>query len=182
MTLLRRMSMSCRRQGRSLIILRSLTFFAPPDAVLRPPPGSPPPPHKNVTPFDAISFAEGDEDFMLALISQYRDLAEVAPMLEELDITADDDKRKKIFKIILRAILSYHILPGTAYGIPDLTKNVTYPTNLRIPGTFGGEPLRLRVTHSIFPLAVHVNFVTKILRDFKATNGTGHGLFSSYIN
>ncbi len=179
MTLLRRTSMSCQRKGRSLIILGSLTFFAPPDAVLRPPPGSPPPRPKNVTPFDAVRFSEGDENSMLALIAQYRDLAEVAPMLEELDITTDeeDDKRKKIFKIVLRAILSYHILPGAAYGIPDLTKNVTYPTNLRIPGAFGGESLRLRVTQSVFPPAVHVNFVTKVIREFKATNGIGHGSF-----
>ncbi|KJA24634.1 hypothetical protein HYPSUDRAFT_76424 [Hypholoma sublateritium FD-334 SS-4] len=151
----------------------TVTFFAPPDAVLRPPPGSSRPPPKNLTSFDGVSFTEGDDDSLLALISQYRDLAEVAPLLEELDIAGgeDDDKRKKIFKIILRAILSYHILPGTAYGIPELTSNVTYPTQLRIPGAFGGEPLRLRVTQNVVPPAVYVNFFTKVIRDFKATNG-----------
>lgn len=148
---------------------------------MRPPPGSPPP--KNLSSFDGVSFAEGDDDSTLALISQYRDLAEVVPLLEELDISGDDDdKRKKIFKIILRAILSYHILPGTAYGVPELTSNVTYPTNLRIPGTFGGEPLRLRVTQSVVPPVVHVNFFTKIVRNFKATNGDDSDFSLSRFN
>jgi hypothetical protein len=145
----------------------SLTFFAPPDQVLRRPRGSPPP--RNLT---SIGDLLGDS----IITSGYPDLTEVLPLIDELDTVLDGapdkDKRKKIAKVILRAILSYHIIPGTAYNVVSLASNITYPTHLQIAGAFDGEPLRLRITHNVIPPATHINFYTRIAHpDVKATNG-----------
>ncbi|KAF8197430.1 FAS1 domain-containing protein [Pholiota molesta] len=147
-----------------------LTFFAPPDQVLRRPRGSPPP--RNLT---SIGDLLGDS----IITSGYPDLTEVLPLIDELDTvldgTPDQDKRKKIAKVILRAILSYHIIPGTAYNVVSLASNITYPTHLQIAGAFDGEPLRLRITHNVIPPATHINFYTRIAHpDVKATNGIIH--------
>lgn len=123
------------------------------------------------------------DDNLVTLVSQYRDLVDLVPVLEDLDnsdlsqaATDDDDrddkeKRKKIFKIILRAILSYHILPD-GYDIAELTKNATYPTKLQIHDVLDGEPLRLRVSRNVLPPSVHINFYARVLHpDVKASNG-----------
>ncbi|KAF8964070.1 FAS1 domain-containing protein [Flammula alnicola] len=155
-----------------------LTFFAPPDRVLRRPPGSPP--HRNLSSIDSfVGNSNVDESVFL---TEFRDLTEALGLLDELDLTnsaslgsLDDEKRKKILKIILRAILSYHILPTAAYDIVDFGNNITYPTKLSISGALDGQPLRLRVTQTVIPPATTINFFTRIIHhDVKATNGIIH--------
>jgi uncharacterized surface protein with fasciclin (FAS1) repeats len=157
-----------------------LTFFAPPDKVLRGPehhhrPPSAPSPEWSS--FDKMVTQSSLDE--AAYITEFRDLTTALDLLDQLELAssenADDDKWKKILKIILRAILNYHIIPTAGYDISGLSHNLTYPTNLAIPGVFDGKPLRLRVTQTYIPPVTSINFFTKIRHpNVKSTNGIIH--------
>ncbi|KIM49039.1 hypothetical protein M413DRAFT_59534 [Hebeloma cylindrosporum] len=100
-------------------------------------------------------------------------------MLDEIRLSHSDipdhERRKKILKTILRSILNYHIIPATAYDVAGLGRNTTYPTGLKISGTYGGQPLRLRVSQNAIPPSTHINIVSSIVRpNIEATNGIIH--------
>lgn len=93
------------------------------------------------------------------------------------DDDEDKDKCKRVLKLILKAILQYHIIPDQPYDVAQLARNTTYPTNLVVPGALDGKPLRLRVSRNILPPSTSINFYTKIRRpDVKATNGNDFGM------
>lgn len=123
---------------------------------------------------------------LVSSLSHLRDLAEILPLIDESTsnisrAAKDEADQQTVLKTILCAILSYHIIPGTAYDLAGLGTNVTYPTQLRVPGAFAGEPLRLRVTQRVRPPTANINFVVKILHpDIKAANGTVYDFFRTY--
>jgi len=97
-------------------------------------------------------------------------------MLDEIKLSPPDspdhERRKKILRTVLRSILSYHIVPAIAYDVAGLRRNTTYPTGLKISGTYGGQPLRLRVSQSAIPPSTHINLFSSIVRaNVEATNG-----------
>lgn len=176
----------------------SLTFFAPPDKALRrpdhphkPPPGAPREPRK--PPHDSLQAARiGSYSTLKSsiihdikttsnvdefkYISEFRNLEDAIALLdefEELSVDNEDDKKcKEILKIILRAVLHYHIIPEN-YDINELNRNTTYPTKLVIPGASDGQPLRLRVSQSVIPPFTAINFFVRVSHpNIKADNGT----------
>jgi len=153
----------------SHLFLASLSFFAPPDSAL--------PHHKDDLMLHGLS---PDFDTYETCLPGPTDLAEALRLLDILDFSKsqpatdeyDDEKRKKILKFILRAILEYHIIPTAAYDIINLGHNSTYPTSLIIPGVLDSQPQRLRVEQTIIPPRTSINFYTKIIRpNVKASNG-----------
>lgn len=109
-------------------------------------------------------------------MTEFRNLADAIELLDEFEesSTASDEgkKWKEILKVILRAVLHYHIIPSESYDIADLNRNTTYPTKLVIPGASDDQPLRLRVSQSIIPPFTAINFFVKVLHpNIKADNG-----------
>jgi len=152
----------------------SATFFAPSDKSLCRPGHGHRVPHKNRSEVSSINHnANFDET---KCITEFPDLPRALEMLDEIKLSAPDspdhERRKKILRTVLRSILSYHIVPATAYDVAGLRRNTTYPTGLKIPGTYGGQPLRLRVSQSAIPPSTHINFFSSIVRaNVAATNG-----------
>lgn len=107
------------------------------------------------------------------------DLADAIALVEELQITKDgndeDKKKKKFLKKLVRAILSYHILPHK-FDAQHLARNNTFPTHLVLPETFGGRPLRIRVVHSLISPVPTINFYSKVI---EPNNDASNGLFRS---
>ncbi|KAF5330776.1 hypothetical protein D9619_005655 [Psilocybe cf. subviscida] len=168
-----------------------VTFFAPPDKVLRRPRekicshgiclpdlSTPSMPFSNL---DTVS-----EFDVPALISEYGNFGEAIRAMEELESMdrvrePDDDKRKKIIKAVIRAILRYHILPGV-FNLERFGENLTYGTNLTVRGALDDQALRLRISRSVIPPATKINFFTRITRpDIKALNGLVHVVDSPLI-
>lgn len=146
----------------------SLTFFAVSDRDLKPPHKGPKKPHHK-------SLLALDTDAQIDLLSTYT-LSEVVPLIEDLEQSFDDDsdkeKHKEFLKKILRAILAYHILP-TSFDIASLAANATQATNLTFPGAIGGEPQRIKVSHSLLPPKTTINLFSKVVRpNINTTNGT----------
>lgn len=115
--------------------------------------------------FDPVNYITGFKDVIIAF-----------DLLDNLDSLSLEEgkhsKWKKLLKLILRAILNYHIIPTSGYDTNDLGRNLTYPTNLAIDGVFGNEALRLRVTQTYIPPATKINFFKRISEpNVKATNG-----------
>lgn len=107
-------------------------------------------------------------------------------MLDEIKLSSadslDHERRKKILRAILRSILNYHIVPATAYDIAGLGRNTTYLTRLKISGTYGGQPLRLRVSQNAIPPSTHINFFSSIVRpNVEATNGDSASSMKAHI-
>ncbi|CAL1703927.1 unnamed protein product [Somion occarium] len=154
----------------------SLTFFAPPNRALRPPKH-----HHHHHHHDK----ELDWGYMIERAAEpSTDLLEDIPLLEaiadthQLDKDHDEDKKKEIFKKIVTAILSYHILP-TSFLADDLAKNSTFATHLTLPdSSLDGKPQRIRVSaipRLIFPPGLAVNLRSRIIvADVKAANGVIH--------
>ncbi|KAG5637863.1 hypothetical protein H0H81_002902 [Sphagnurus paluster] len=111
-----------------------LTFFAVPDSALRNP-------HKRTLDADISTITS---------LEQVYDLSDVIHLVDEFDAYSssdqdDDDKKKckKFLQKLVRAILSYHILPSR-FGVTNLGDNTTYATNLVLPDALGARPLRIR--------------------------------------
>jgi hypothetical protein len=106
-------------------------------------------------------------------------------MLDEIKLSSDSpdhERRKEILRNILRSILSYHMVPATAYDVSGLGRNTTYPTRLKISGTYGGQPLRLRVSQNAIPPSTHINFFSSIVRpSVEATNGDSTSCMQGHI-
>jgi hypothetical protein len=75
-------------------------------------------------------------------------LSTVLENIENLDLQADDkdkDKKKRLLKHIVKAILSYHILPGKFDG-HALAGNSTFATSLLASdGSFSEQARRIKV-------------------------------------
>lgn len=145
----------------------SLTFFAPPDDVLRR--------HRHSQDLDWSTLDESSDDMTDPFhLMDIADLGQVLDLLDSVDKPHhpwDPEKRKKIIKFILHAILSYHIIPADL-DTEKLGLNNTFPTHLEFPHIFDNQPLRLRVQKLIFPPITSVNFFSKILyANIPATNG-----------
>ncbi|KAF8810710.1 FAS1 domain-containing protein [Phlegmacium glaucopus] len=149
----------------------NLSFFAPPDSAL--------PHHKDDLAPNGLPPVF--ETYETSYLPGPTDLAEALRMLDNLEKSKsatngpDDEKRKKILKVILGAILEYHIIPTAAYDIITLGHNSTYPTNLVVPGVLDSQPQRLRVEQTIIPPRTSINLYAKIIKpNVKASNGIIH--------
>ncbi|KAI0075460.1 FAS1 domain-containing protein [Panus rudis PR-1116 ss-1] len=142
----------------------SVTFFAVPNWALRPPKR----PKDDDELERVLARAQGSDD----LLDNFAVLEGVAQALAT-DQGKDDEHKKEILKKIVRAVLSYHILPSTL-SVEDLAKNSTYETALKKnDGSFDGEVLRVRSVS--FFKAVFINFFSRIVEpDIKALNGLIH--------
>lgn len=161
------------------LTLRSVTFFAVPDWALRPPkrPEHDHPPPPGPPPGPPGHEEDDDEESIISNILANPDEIERFTMLESLMLEqseGDDDHKKKVIKKIIRAVLSYHILP-TALPAAELGKNLTHPTSLKLKdGSLDGQALRIRVavTPKPFRPVITVNMFAKVvLPDIKAKNG-----------
>lgn len=107
---------------------------------------------------------------------QAYDLSDAINRLDELESSSiyddkDKEKKRKILKIILHAILSYHILP-TQLDAVALVDNSTYATKLVLPKSLGGQSLRIKVARGLIPPVSTINVFSIIVRpDRAATNG-----------
>ncbi|KAJ3478455.1 hypothetical protein NLI96_g9737 [Meripilus lineatus] len=160
----------------------SVTFFAVPDWALRPPkrPEHDHPPPPGPPPGPPGHEEDDDEESIISNILANPDEIERFTMLESLMLEqseGDDDHKKKVIKKIIRAVLSYHILP-TALPAAELGKNLTHPTSLKLKdGSLDGQALRIRVavTPKPFRPVITVNMFAKVvLPDIKAKNGFIH--------
>ena len=92
------------------------------------------------------------------------------------DPDKDKERRKKIIKYIVNAVLQYHVLPYEA-NIDDLRYNTTYPTHLKVPVAFGGHSQRVRVFNKYKKKKVQtfLNGRSKVVvSNVKAKNGLIH--------
>lgn len=115
---------------------------------------------------DALS--DGD---LLSLL-EFADFGQVLDLLEDDEghLPDDPEKRKKILKFILHAILSYHIIPKD-YDIFGLGLNNTFPTKLVFPHAFDGQPLRLKIQQTLIPHVTTINLYARVIQSTSATNG-----------
>jgi hypothetical protein len=106
----------------------------------------------------------------------------LADMLDEVDSLdawdEDDDKkerRRKIIKLIVGAVLSYHVIPQPFDAI-SLGQNSTHATNLTLPeGSLDGEPLRVRVGRAPFSPALSINLFSRVVGpEILTSNGIIH--------
>ncbi|KZP29961.1 FAS1 domain-containing protein [Athelia psychrophila] len=158
----------------------SVTLFALPDSALQFPK------HKkggHRHRHGLLSALSAEDPAALLDASQSLDLADVAAELDAIESASDDDddekkeRRRKIIKLIVRAILEYHILPQ-ATDLGALLANTTHATNLTIPdGALDEEALRIRVGATLVPPAVRVNFYSTVVQpNVVAKNGVIHVL------
>lgn len=155
----------------------SITFFVPPNHALKPPNRSKEAEYHHADGGHKPIFSRTEPEVLIMPFSSYTDdLGEAISALEFLEAPMsygkkDHEKRKRILKIIIRALLAYHILPGSN-DIISLGKHSTFPTNLTIPGVQGEHPLRLRVEQNLLPPRTTLNLFTKIVRpNVQAING-----------
>lgn len=153
-----------------------MTFFAPPDRALRSPGRKLRADHNAALSdlgwqsVDDLLRQYSGEELFPALVAAVDELSMDGPN----DMIVDD-KRHKIIKKIITAVLSYHIMP-TKLAFSDLAKNITFPTSLKLGGgTLGSHPLRLRVEQPpriLFP-SLKLNFYAIVVHgDIFANNGT----------
>lgn len=160
--------------------LRSITFFAPPDRALRPP-------KRHTKPKDTEFDEFGVESFFSDDVIKTSDELEMFSTLEgfvdrqllDNPSDADDDKerKKKIIKKILTAVLKYHIL-SEELPAKELAKNSTFATALTLgDGSLHSEPLRLRVEQPprLLKPTLSLNFYASVIfADVKTKNGKLH--------
>lgn len=142
--------------------LYEITFFAPTNEALHPP-------HRGGRHLQ-------DDEHTLATLSDVLETSE--PWL--LDDKGDDDddekkRRRKIFKMIVRAVLEYHILPFSFSG-GELVHNKTYETALKIHSAIDGLPQRLRVEGTLLPPGILINWYARIVASSEAKNGHLHAI------
>ena len=153
-----------------MLIPLSVTFFAPDDKALRH--------HEKQCCASEILFNS-------SAVPAYN-LGDVLSGLEELDQASsaslgenddedngeDEKERKRRFlKMLLRAILKYHILPRRL-DVVSLGDKMTHPTHLTIEEALGGNSQRIRTQQKILPPILIVNLYSHVVRpDMKASNG-----------
>lgn len=152
-----------------------ITFFAPNNKALHLP-------HHRKPRHGLISLALSDPAAIPSDIYSSFDLSEIFSEIEEFEASLVDDendpdkeRRKKFIRILVRAILAYHILPQ-GLDAPQLARNTTYATNLTVPdGALDKEPLRIRVASSkLFPV-IKINVLATVIKpDIGAKNGIIH--------
>ncbi|KAF9532376.1 FAS1 domain-containing protein [Crepidotus variabilis] len=152
-----------------------LTFFAPPDEALRRPKR-----HEDRHARWASVIAYEDDAAGMSANRFSEDLPGALDLLEDLDHPSwpsDPKKRKAILKVIIRALLKYHIIPEDGYDSAQLGRNTTYATGLKVSALFDAQPFRLRVEQkAILPLTT-INFYARIIHpNIKATNGFIHAI------
>jgi uncharacterized surface protein with fasciclin (FAS1) repeats len=148
-----------------------LTFFAPPDAVLRRKHRRHRPPHlQSSALWDAMTADP-------LSILEHVDLGSSIDLMDNVDLSddgTDPEKRKKIIKFILHVVLSYHLL-DSEYDIEKLAANNTLPSHLKFHHLFEQQPIRLRVSKTLIPPITSINFFSKIFfANISATNGFVH--------
>ena len=154
-----------------LNILFRLTFFAPPDAVLRRKHGHHHPHRLQCSDLDELDVTGMTSDPLSFL--EHTTLGSAIDLMDNIDLPkcpGDPEKRKKIIKFILRIVLSYHVLDAE-YDIEKLGTANTLPTHLRSDHLFDHQPIRLRVQQTLVPPFTWVNFFSKIFLNISATNG-----------
>ncbi|EMD38694.1 hypothetical protein CERSUDRAFT_94231 [Gelatoporia subvermispora B] len=160
----------------------NVTFFVPPNWALKPPghrrPGAPR--------HAAVFHYENWEDDVAPISDKFGntelDLFEAAETLftyvQASEDNDDKEKRKQILKAIIKAILSYHIIPSGNLPAAELLKNSTYATGLTLhDGSLDGKAFRVLVSSvpRIFPLTFSVNVYAKVVKhDIPASNGVLH--------
>jgi hypothetical protein len=148
----------------------SVTFFATPDDGLRRP-------RRRKRHLGTLRSLD-DLSVLLETYSHY-DLPEIMAEAEDLDgffdPSKDKERRKALIKMLVKAILFYHVVPkGT--DIDSLTHNTTYATNLIVPDyALDHEALRVRVSTKIIPPSVQINFFSTVVKaNIGAKNGVIH--------
>jgi hypothetical protein len=92
------------------------------------------------------------------------------------DDDPDNDRRRKIVRIFVNALLQYHVLPFE-HDLISLLPNTTYPTHLHVPKALGGHAQRIRVGHKFKRKSFHtfVNHISKVVAgDVRVKNGIIH--------
>lgn len=145
-----------------------LTFFAPPDEVLRRKHG-----HSDLQWSALDELWDGMTANPLSLL-EYADLGSALDLMDNVDHPnhpGNPEKRKKIIKFILHVILSYHVIDAE-YDIEKLGAHNTLPSHLKFPHLFDHQPVRLRFERLLIPPITWVNLFTKIFfGNISATNG-----------
>jgi uncharacterized surface protein with fasciclin (FAS1) repeats len=144
-----------------------ITFFAVPDTALRPHDDDDDNDghkhkhkhkhHKKDNAFDITLANSFSADGLL--LGRSVGLREAVELIEHLEAnprpTSDDDddpsheKRKEIYRQIVKAILNYHVLPFGSFDAASLAKNTTWPTNFVVPHILAGHKQRIMVTEHI---------------------------------
>jgi hypothetical protein len=146
-----------------------LTFFAPPDEVLR----------RKRDHHPHLQWSALDElwDGMMAdplSLLEYTDLGNALDLMDNVDhpdAPCDPEKRKKIIKFILHVILSYHAIDAE-FDIEKLGAYNTLPSHLKFPHLFDHQPIRLRVERTLIPPLTWINLFSKVIfGNISATNG-----------
>ncbi|KAK2467100.1 hypothetical protein APHAL10511_001358 [Amanita phalloides] len=101
-----------------------------------------------------------------------------SPPFENDDDSDDDgdwkERKRRFFKMLLRAILEYHVLPRRL-DVVSLGDKMTHPTHFVVDQALGGNPQRIRTEQKSLPPILVVNFYSHIVRpDIKASNGLIH--------
>ena len=146
-----------------------MTFFAPPDEVLRRKRGH----HAHLQWSALDGLWDGMAANPLSLL-EYADLGSTLDLMDNVDhpeAPGDPEKRKKIIKFILHVILSYHVIDAE-YDIEKLGAHNTLPSHLKFPHLFDHQPIRLRFERILIPPMTWINLFSKIFfGNISATNG-----------
>jgi hypothetical protein len=105
------------------------------------------------------------------------DMLHEANSLDALDEDEDKERRRKIIKYIVSAVLSYHVIPQP-FDVLALAKNSTHGTNLTLPdGSLDGKPLRVRVGRAPFSPALTINLFSRVEGpEIVTSNGIIHAI------
>jgi hypothetical protein len=144
-----------------------LTFFAPPDEVLRRKH------RRHDIQWSALWDAMTGNPLSILEHADFGSVLELMENVDHPDAPGDPEKRKKIIKFILHIILSYHIIDDE-YDIEKLGAHNTLPTHLKFHhhNFFDKQPIRLRVTKKLIPPFTWINLFTRIIfGNIHATNG-----------
>ena len=154
-----------------VLILYSITFFAPDDKALRRP-------KEQCCTSEVLLFNS-------TVLPAYN-IGDVLSQLEELDqplstsLEGEEDdgdndeekeRKRRFFKMLLRATLKYHILPRRL-DLVSLGDKTTHPTHLIIEEALGGNAQRVRTQRKFLPPILVVNLYSHVVKpDIKAFNG-----------
>lgn len=149
----------------------SITFFAPPNGALRPPRRH----RQHNNPISTLIMDHSAEIPDNLPLLKLVDLIDAIDQVEAQDDDEDNERRKRLLRIIVRAILSYHIIPQSIDST-QLAQNTTYSTNLTIPdNALDNESLRIRVSTQLLPPSIKINFLSTLIKsDVKVKNGIIH--------